>query len=144
MVDRTVERYGGLDVLVNNARWSMGGTAVEPALADWEHAMAAMVTASFVGAKYAVPHMEHAGGGSIIGISSGAGILAAARMAVYGTAKAAVIMLTKQLLSVSCRRTPAPTALPPVPAATAHRRQCIPSCAASGFSALNSARLAAR
>ena len=97
MIDAAVERYGRLDALVNNAYWNKSGTAVELDLEDWNRAMAAMVTASYLGAKYAVPHMERAGGGSIISISSVHGLLAAARSVVYETAKGALILLVKQM-----------------------------------------------
>ncbi len=97
MIDFAVTRYGRLDVLVNNAYWNKGGTAVELELEDWNRALAAMVTASYLGAKHAVPHMERAGGGSIISISSVHGILAAARSVVYETAKGALILLVKQM-----------------------------------------------
>ena len=97
MVETAVERYGRLDVLVNDAYWNKGGTAVDLPLEDWNHAMAAMVTASFLGAKFAVPHMERAGSGSIICISSVHGLLAAARGVVYEAAKGALLMLVKEM-----------------------------------------------
>ncbi len=97
MIDRAVEEYGRLDVLVNDAYWNKGGTAVDLDLVDWNKALSAMVTASFLGAKYAVPVMERNGGGSIISISSVHGLLAAARGVVYETAKGALIMLVKEM-----------------------------------------------
>ncbi|HEX2034313.1 MAG TPA: glucose 1-dehydrogenase [Chloroflexota bacterium] len=97
MVGAAVERHGRLDVLVNNAYWNKGGTAVTLPLEDWNRAMATMVTASFLGAKYAVPQMERQGGGSIISISSVHGILAAANGVVYETAKGALLMLVKEM-----------------------------------------------
>jgi NAD(P)-dependent dehydrogenase (short-subunit alcohol dehydrogenase family) len=97
MIDHAVEEYGHLDILVNDAYWNKGGTAVDLDLADWNKALAAMVTASFLGAKYAVPHMERAGGGSIISISSVHGLLAAARGVAYETAKGALILLVKEM-----------------------------------------------
>ena len=97
MIAHAVERYGRLDVLVNNAYWSKGGSAVELELDDWNHGLAAMLTASYLGAKYAVPHMEQVGGGSIISISSVHGLLAAAHNAVYESAKGGLIVLVKQM-----------------------------------------------
>jgi NAD(P)-dependent dehydrogenase (short-subunit alcohol dehydrogenase family) len=97
MIDTAMERFGRLDVLVNDAYWNKGGTAEDLDLADWNKAMSAMVTASFLGAKYAVPHMRAAGGGSIISISSVHGLLAAARGVVYETAKGALILLVKEM-----------------------------------------------
>jgi NAD(P)-dependent dehydrogenase (short-subunit alcohol dehydrogenase family) len=96
-IDGAAERFGRLDVLVNNAYWNKGGTALELDLADWNRAMSAMVTSHFLGAKYAVPHMERAGGGSLISISSVHGLLAAANSVVYETAKGALILLVKQM-----------------------------------------------
>ena len=96
-IDGAAERFGRLDVLVNNAYWNKGGTALELDLADWNRAMSAMVTSHFLGAKYAVPHMEQAGGGSLISISSVHGLLAAANSVVYETAKGALILLVKQM-----------------------------------------------
>ncbi|MGH2354044.1 MAG: SDR family NAD(P)-dependent oxidoreductase [Chloroflexota bacterium] len=97
MIAFTVERYGRLDVVVNDAYWNKGGTAIELELADWNKALAAMVTAHYLAAKYAVPHLERAGGGSMISISSVHGLLAAARGVAYETAKGALILLVKQM-----------------------------------------------
>jgi len=97
MIEGAVERFGRLDVLVNNAYWTKRGTAVELELADWNRAISAMVTSHYLGARYAVPHLERAGGGSLISISSVHGLLAAAHSLAYETAKGALILLVKQL-----------------------------------------------
>jgi NAD(P)-dependent dehydrogenase (short-subunit alcohol dehydrogenase family) len=97
MIELAVERFGQVDVVVNNAYWTKRGTAVELELEDWNKAMAAMVTSHYLAAKYAVPHMERTGGGSLISISSVHGLLAAAHGVAYETAKGALILLVKQL-----------------------------------------------
>ena len=97
MVEHAVATYGRLDILVNNAYWNAGGTAVSIDLEDWNKAQAAMVTAPMLGAKYAVPHMVATGGGSVITISSVHGLLAAANGVAYETAKGALILLTKAM-----------------------------------------------
>ncbi len=96
----TVAEWGRLTILVNNAysgRSATAGTAVEVAEEDWDHAMAVLVKSIYLGAKAAVPHIQAAGGGTIINISSVHGLLAAPRAFVYDTGKAAVIGMTRQM-----------------------------------------------
>ena len=96
----TVAEWGRLTILVNNAysgRSATVGTAVEVAEEDWDHAMAVLVKSIYLGAKAAVPHIQAAGGGTIINISSVHGLLAAPRAFVYDTGKAAVIGMTRQM-----------------------------------------------
>jgi NAD(P)-dependent dehydrogenase (short-subunit alcohol dehydrogenase family) len=97
MVAETVERYGKLDVLYNNAYWNKPGTVVDLDSADWDRAMNVMVKAAYLGCKYAIPEMIKAGGGSIITTASVHGYLAAASSAVYETAKSAVINLMREV-----------------------------------------------
>ncbi len=95
-----VAEWGKLTILVNNAysgRSATVGTAVEVAEEDWDHAMAVLVKSIYLGAKAAVPHIQAAGGGTIINISSVHGLLAAPRAFVYDTGKAAVIGMTRQM-----------------------------------------------
>jgi NAD(P)-dependent dehydrogenase (short-subunit alcohol dehydrogenase family) len=97
MVRVTVEWYGALNVLMNNAYWTKSGTVVDLDRADWDHSHNVMVRAIYLASKYAIPHMIEAGGGSIISIASVHGILAAANGAVYEASKAAVINLARQI-----------------------------------------------
>jgi 3alpha(or 20beta)-hydroxysteroid dehydrogenase len=96
-VAATVQRYGRLDVLVNNAgivipRVSLDQRTVE----EWDRVMAVNVRGVFLGTKHAIPVMRKAGGGSIINISSLAGIgQSSIQEPAYATSKAAVRMLSK-------------------------------------------------
>jgi NAD(P)-dependent dehydrogenase (short-subunit alcohol dehydrogenase family) len=99
-IDAAAERWGKLTILVNNAYGGgpgIEGSAVEVEEDAWDRGMAILVKALYLGAKYAVPLMEQAGGGAIVNIASVHGLLAVRRRLVYDTGKAAVIGLTRQL-----------------------------------------------
>jgi NAD(P)-dependent dehydrogenase (short-subunit alcohol dehydrogenase family) len=100
MIASAVDRWSRLDILVNNAFsvFSEGdGTAVEVAESTWDHWMAVILKAAFLGAKHAVPEMRKQGNGSIVNISSVHGLLGAEKLLVYETAKAALIASTRQM-----------------------------------------------
>lgn len=94
-VAKTVETYGTLNVLVNNA--GIGGIAPidEYSHADWDKIVAINLTGVFNGIHAAVPAMKDAGGGSIVDISSVEGLIALPSMAGYIATKFGVRGLTK-------------------------------------------------
>ena len=99
MVEKAVALWGSLNIVVNNA-WSRkepDGSALDLTETAWDYAMNSMVKAHFLAAKHAVPHMERAGRGSIVNISSAHGLLVSPGTLAYETAKAAVIALTRQM-----------------------------------------------
>ena len=89
MVEAAVERYGRLDVLDNNVGISRRGTVVEVQEEDWDFVMAVNVKSIVLSSKYAIPKMMETGGGSIINISSIAGLRAHSSTP-YTASKAAV------------------------------------------------------
>ena len=93
----TVERYGKLDVLVNNAGIVIKRVPIEERTVDeWDRVMAVNLRSVFLGTKYAIPQMRRNGGGSIVNISSLAGIgQSAIQEPAYATSKAAVRMFSK-------------------------------------------------
>jgi NAD(P)-dependent dehydrogenase (short-subunit alcohol dehydrogenase family) len=100
MVDRAVSLWGKLDIVVNNAYAGVGEGRVDAIGVTedaWDRSMDVGLKAMFRAAKYAVPHMRQAGGGSMINLSSVHGLLAAPGALVYETLKAGVIGLTRQL-----------------------------------------------
>jgi NAD(P)-dependent dehydrogenase (short-subunit alcohol dehydrogenase family) len=96
-VRRTVERWGRLDVLVNNAAIYAKGDVLTTSREDWERLMAVNVTGAFLCAKHAVPVMIHAGGGSVVNVSSEAGLVGIANQTAYNVSKAALIALTRSM-----------------------------------------------
>jgi 7-alpha-hydroxysteroid dehydrogenase len=95
-VDRTVEAFGGLTILVNNA----GGGGPKPfdmPMDDFRWAYELNVFSVFRFCQLAAPHMETAGGGAILNISSMAGDNRNRRMASYGSSKAAENHLTRNI-----------------------------------------------
>lgn len=100
MVTDAVRRWGRLDMLINNAfpaLEAVTGGAEDVLPEDYDKAMAVLVKASYLGARFGVSHMRRAGGGSIVNISSVHGLLAARGALVYETGKAALIATTRQM-----------------------------------------------
>lgn len=95
IVDSTLEELGRLDILVNNA----GGWPPQPLLStswhDLENAFRFNVTTAFEMTKHAVPAMLASGGGSVVSIASAVGRLVDRGYAAYGTAKAALVHLSR-------------------------------------------------
>jgi 3alpha(or 20beta)-hydroxysteroid dehydrogenase len=89
-------QYGKLNVLVNNAGITMRMSIEETTEEDWDVIMAVNVKGVFLGTKSAIPAMRRAGGGSIINISSAAGLVGSLTTgAAYTAAKGAVRLFTK-------------------------------------------------
>ena len=98
LVQFTVERYGRVDVMVNNAIIdNPGGMLEEVTLEDWEDGLFCHVTAPLLFCKEVVPLMIKQGGGSIINVSSGNALFGSPSMSSYGPAKAAMINLSMNL-----------------------------------------------
>ncbi len=97
VVARTIKEFDRIDILVNNA----GGTPPRPALETsesmFESAIHFNVTTAFSLSRRVIPHMLKGGGGSIVNISSAAGRIPQGNFVAYGTAKAALSFMTRQL-----------------------------------------------
>jgi 3(or 17)beta-hydroxysteroid dehydrogenase len=93
-------RYGRLDILVNNAGITGPLDAINPEttrFADWKKVFSVNVDSVFLGCRAAIPALRRAGGGSIINISSIAGLSATPYGTAYGASKATVRQLTKSV-----------------------------------------------
>jgi 3-oxoacyl-[acyl-carrier protein] reductase len=96
VIDRTVETFGGIDVLVNNVGLARGGGLLETSDADWQEAIDHTLMPAIRASRLAVPHMQRRGGGAIVMIASIFGREAGGRMS-YNAVKAAEISLAKSL-----------------------------------------------
>ena len=89
-------REGRLDILVNNAGIGIGGSIIDMSLADWRRQTAVNLDGVFLGVKHCLPLMRASGdGGSIINMSSVAGLKGSAMLAGYCATKGGVRLFTK-------------------------------------------------
>jgi NAD(P)-dependent dehydrogenase (short-subunit alcohol dehydrogenase family) len=101
MVERTIEHFGRLDILHNNAAMTdpikgpQDTTAVDIPIDIWREILDVNLTGYMLGCKYAVPHMIAGGGGSIINTASNSGSAGDLARIAYGSSKGAIIALTK-------------------------------------------------
>jgi NAD(P)-dependent dehydrogenase (short-subunit alcohol dehydrogenase family) len=89
-------KFGRLDALVNNAGIAIFKAAIETPLEDWMRVLAVNLTGPFIVSMAAVPLLR-VGGGSIVNITSISGLRASTMRVAYGTSKAGLAHLTKQL-----------------------------------------------
>ena len=107
-IDATVATFGGLHILVNNAGIGINGTVESTSLDDWRRVHAVDLDSVFLGCKLALPAIaattaREGSLGSIINISSIAGVIAGPNLAAYNSAKAGVRHLSKSV-ALHCAR----------------------------------------
>ncbi len=95
LIERTVEQFGTLDIMVNNAGVEVFSRLANTEEEMWDRLMAINLRGVFLGTKYAVPKMLEKGGGVFINMASVAGIMGAGGLAAYNAAKGGVVLLTK-------------------------------------------------
>ena len=98
LVTGTVERWGTLHILHNNATWSQGNRNVVTLTEDeWDRSMDCTLKSMYLMSHFAIPAMLTSGGGSIVNMASAVAMLGSYRNPSYVAAKAAVIGLTKAI-----------------------------------------------
>jgi NAD(P)-dependent dehydrogenase (short-subunit alcohol dehydrogenase family) len=93
----TLQRFGRITTLVNNAGVLMAGTAESLSDDDWEHTFNVNVRGTWLLSRAALPHLRQAGGGSIINIGSVLSLVGARNRVAYTASKAAVLGLTRAM-----------------------------------------------
>ena len=104
MVDRVVEEFGGIDILVNNAALHRGGRVQKIVPEDWDLVMNVALRGAFHCCRHVVPLMVERRWGRIINISSYAGLHGYPGDTAYGSAKAGIIGFTKSLAKEVAKR----------------------------------------
>jgi NAD(P)-dependent dehydrogenase (short-subunit alcohol dehydrogenase family) len=95
-IDAAAARFGGLHVMVNNAGISGSPKPTDQVTeSDWDRVQAVNVKGVMFGTKHAIPHLRAAGKGSIINLSSIAGLIGVGNLAPYHASKGAVRLMTK-------------------------------------------------
>lgn len=103
-IDAARTLHGRLDILVNNAGVGTGGSIEEATLEEWRQIHAVNADGPFLGCKHGIALMKQSGdGGSIVNISSVAGIIGAPQLAAYCASKGSVRLLTKSV-ALHCAR----------------------------------------
>src|SRR5713226_6077458 len=97
VAERTVQEFGGLHILFNNAGIIRRGSVLEISENDWDAVIAVNVKSIFLMSREIIPIMERAEGGSIINTASGWGLAGGSQAAAYCASKGAVVLMTKAM-----------------------------------------------
>lgn len=97
MVQRALGAWDGVDILVNNAGVIRVGSVTETTIEEWDQVLAVNLKGVFLCSRHSIPVMARSGGGVIVNIASVGGVVGAAGLAAYASAKAAVLNLTRQM-----------------------------------------------
>jgi len=95
LVDATVEEFGGLDVLVNNAGVIARASLEDTTTADWQRVLDVNLTGTFLCTREAVSAMD--GDGAVVNVASVAGLLGRPGRSAYCASKGGIVNLTRQL-----------------------------------------------
>jgi NAD(P)-dependent dehydrogenase (short-subunit alcohol dehydrogenase family) len=96
-IDKVANHFGRLDALINNAGVAVFTSVLETSDEDWSRILAVNLSGPFLCTKAAVPLMREHGGGAIVNITSISAVRASTLRSAYGTSKAGLAHLTKQL-----------------------------------------------
>jgi NAD(P)-dependent dehydrogenase (short-subunit alcohol dehydrogenase family) len=121
MMDATAERYGGIDVLYNNAGISPADDAsvLDTDVEAWDRVQAVNTRGVFLCCKHGIPHLQRRGGGSVINVASFVAIVGAATSQIsYTASKGAVLAMSRELAVQFARENIRVNALCPGPVET--------------------------
>ncbi len=125
LIDQTVERFGGIDIVVNSAGIRTNGSITEITEDAWDRTLDANLKGAFVVSRLAIPEMKKRGGGVILHIAARSGMLGQGGRAAYCASKGGLVTLTEAMamdhapdrIRVNCI-CPGPTRTPMVDTST--------------------------
>lgn len=97
MVDKTVEEFGKIDILINNAGIYRGHSVPDTSEEEWYEVLDTNLKGPFLGCKFVIPHMMKAGKGVIVSVSSIGAFIALEGSATYSASKAGLVGFTRSL-----------------------------------------------
>lgn len=101
MIQRTIDTFGALDILFNNAGIGHDSEVVDLTEDLWDRVIDVNLKGVFLGCKSAIPLMKERGGGTIVNTASTAGVVGFPRLTAYSAAKGGVISMTRSL-AIEC------------------------------------------
>jgi NAD(P)-dependent dehydrogenase (short-subunit alcohol dehydrogenase family) len=96
-IGTATERFGRLDVLVNNSALGHWKPILDTTEEEWDRVLAVNVRSMFLHCRAAIPVLQQQGGGAIVSTASISGVVGLPAQAAYASSKGAVVMLTRQL-----------------------------------------------
>ncbi len=93
--DTAIEKFSGLDIVVNNAADFTALSVEKATVQDWQRVLGVNVIGTAMVSKFAIPHIKQRGRGSIVNIASMSGIIAQPEFVTYNSSKGAVITMTR-------------------------------------------------
>lgn len=97
MIQATIDRFGRIDVLVNNAGIGVYKTVLDTSSEDWDRCLGVNLKGQFLCSKYAIPHMQKLGKGAIVNISSVHSFATVNGVAPYCASKGGITALTRNM-----------------------------------------------
>ncbi|MCM2676180.1 SDR family NAD(P)-dependent oxidoreductase [Alkalicoccobacillus plakortidis] len=97
LINKTVDVFGGVDILINNAAMTVRKSVEDTTFEEWQQILGVNLTGAFLCSKYAIAEMKKRGGGAIVNIASWHAEKTITRLAAYAASKGGLTALTRQM-----------------------------------------------
>ncbi len=93
----TIDAFGGIDILINNAGIQHYGSVIETTEEEWDRVLGVNLKSIFLCSKYCIPEIQKRGGGAVVNVASVQGMASQDRVAPYSATKGGAISLTRNM-----------------------------------------------